>query len=282
MPVQNLIDRIEQISESLTPSERMIGDWIVTDADRAAHETIYGMAREIGVAKSTVSKFVRKLGYLGFREFHSDLLRTDFDPRLSVVPDIKPDDPTNLILEKTISSAAHTVALVQETIDPARFNQALAIIHGSVRVGLFGFGLSSTVASMAAKQFSIASVNTLHDPDLHHQLSYAASLTEDDCALVVSHSGTSTDLMRIITILKEGDCPIIALTSNPDSALSKFADCLLLLPQNRMRSTPWTNMAGTVAQLTVVDALYQALLYMSGEEEIGNSRVIATAHRLHD
>ena len=273
--------RLDQLLESLTETERNIGTWIQQHVGDASHMTIYEIADKVDVAVSSVSKFIKKLGYRGFREFRSDLLRTDFDQRVSVIPAITPTDPRPAILEKTLLTSIQTLTDAQSTIDDAHFSYAVNAIDQADTVAFFGFGRSSIMASMGSMQFQIAGVPTKFHAELHAMFVTAAELTPDDVAVVLSHSGTAMDLDRLLDVIEGTGCTVVAITSNPNSRLAKLASCILLMPTAQADSTPWTNMTQAISQMAVLDALYQAVLFVHGTDRLEGTPRHIVSRKLH-
>lgn len=90
-------------------------------------------------------------------------------------------------------------------------------------------------------------------------------ITEFDVVLMISNSGGSPELSDLIAYTRRFRIPLIAMTSNGESALAKHADILLLLPKspeacpNGLAPTTSTTMT-----LALGDALSVALLERMG------------------
>jgi arabinose-5-phosphate isomerase len=90
-------------------------------------------------------------------------------------------------------------------------------------------------------------------------------ITESDVVLLISNSGGSPELSDLMAYTKRFGIPLIAITSNPESALARHADIVLLLPKapeacpNGLAPTTSTTMT-----LALGDALSVALLERRG------------------
>ncbi len=89
--------------------------------------------------------------------------------------------------------------------------------------------------------------------------------SEGDVALVLSNSGQSDEVLRLVTMLKRFAVRIVAFTSNPDSELARNADLRLLYRVPReacpLKLAPT---ASTTAALALGDALAMVLLEARG------------------
>jgi arabinose-5-phosphate isomerase len=93
-------------------------------------------------------------------------------------------------------------------------------------------------------------------------------LTRDDLVVAVSNSGATDEILRLVEFLKRQGIPLIALTSDPGSALAQAADLHLDLGVRReacpLNLAPT---ASTTASLALGDALAMELAVRKGFSE---------------
>ena len=87
----------------------------------------------------------------------------------------------------------------------------------------------------------------------------------EDTVIAVSNSGETQELLSIIPIIKSFGIPVIAITSNPNSSLSRISDVTINLHVEReacpLNLAPTTS---TTLTLAVGDALAGALMKLKG------------------
>ncbi len=144
----------------------------------------------------------------------------------------------------------------------AALNETVAAGRKIIAVGL---GKSGHIAEKLVGTFnSIGAPACFLDPvnALHGDLGLCA---EGDCALLLSNSGTTGELMHLVPLLKRFGLRTIALTSHADSALSRACDLSLTycVPAEAcpLRLAPT---ASTTAALATGDALAMVLLEKRG------------------
>ncbi|HET6390335.1 KpsF/GutQ family sugar-phosphate isomerase [Hyphomicrobium sp.] len=133
------------------------------------------------------------------------------------------------------------------------------------RVIVTGMGKSGHVAQKIAATF--ASTGTpaffVHPGEASH--GDLGMITQSDLILALSWSGETVELKPIITYSRRFAVPLIALTSQANSALGEQADVLLLLPRVKEACphglAPTTS---TTIQLAIGDSLAIALLDARG------------------
>ncbi|WP_417579199.1 KpsF/GutQ family sugar-phosphate isomerase [Nitrincola sp.] len=131
------------------------------------------------------------------------------------------------------------------------------IVTGMGKSGHIGNKIAATLASTGTPAFFVHPGEASHG-DL-------GMFTGKDVVLALSNSGETTEVVTILPLIKRMGAPLISMTSNPDSTLSRFADVNLHLPVER-EACPH-NLAptsSTTAQLVMGDALAIALLEARG------------------
>jgi arabinose-5-phosphate isomerase len=144
--------------------------------------------------------------------------------------------------------------------------QAIEAAQGAGRKLIFsGVGKSAHIAQKLAGTFNSTSVTSCFldaTQALHGDLGLCAA---GDLAVLLSNSGQSAEMLRLLAMLKRFELTLVALTSNPDSELAKGADLRLLYRVPReacpLRLAPT---ASTTAALALGDALAMVLLERRG------------------
>lgn len=128
-----------------------------------------------------------------------------------------------------------------------------------------GVGKSAHIAQKLAGTFNSTGVTSCFldaTQALHGDLGLCA---RGDLAVLLSNSGQSVEMLRLLAMLKRFELTIVALTSNPDSEIARKADLRLLYRVPReacpLRLAPT---ASTTAALATGDALAMVLLERRG------------------
>lgn len=128
-----------------------------------------------------------------------------------------------------------------------------AIVTGVGKSGHVGAKIAATLASTGTPAFFVHSAEANHG-DL-------GMIARDDAIIALSWSGESAELKNIVAYSRRFSIPLIAITSGENSALSREADVVLLLPRVAEACphglAPTTS---TLLQLVIGDALAIALL----------------------
>lgn len=131
------------------------------------------------------------------------------------------------------------------------------VISGLGKSGHIGYKIASTLASTGSHAAFMHPVEAMHG-DL-------GILQKKDILLTLSYSGETEELINILPSARRLDIPIVAITGNSKSKLSKWADIVISIPIGK-EACPF-NLApttSTTAQLVVGDALAMVLLQLRG------------------
>lgn len=178
-------------------------------------------------------------------------------------PGPEPDDrQTSLDTAKaSLQMQARAIAELAGRLDE-NFQAALElIVNCTGRVILCGIGKSGHVARKVAATFSCSGTKSffLHAGEAAH--GDLGAVAPADVALLVSNSGETREVVRLIPFLRETGVPIIALVGNRESTIARNSDCLLDVAVEReacpLDLTPTTS---TLAALAMGDALAMAVM----------------------
>ncbi|MBO7173972.1 MAG: KpsF/GutQ family sugar-phosphate isomerase [Burkholderiaceae bacterium] len=131
------------------------------------------------------------------------------------------------------------------------------VVSGVGKSGHIGCKLAATLASTGTPAFFVHAAEAAHG-DL-------GMITKDDVVIGISNSGTTSELLTIVPVLKREGTPLIAMTSAPESALAKYADVHLDIGVKTeacpLNLAPTTS---TTATLAMGDALAIACMAAKG------------------
>ncbi len=127
------------------------------------------------------------------------------------------------------------------------------VVTGMGKSGHIGNKIAATLASTGSPAFFVHPGEASHG-DL-------GMITSQDVVLAMSNSGETGELVTIVPIIKRLGVPLISMTGNPDSTLSREADVALdISVQKEACPLGLAPTASTTATLAMGDALAVALL----------------------
>ena len=167
-------------------------------------------------------------------------------------------------LEKLLESSGRQF---EKALDMVRSCRGTVIVIGFGKSGAVGAKLAATLRSAGRRACLINPVEAFHGE--------AASFSGDDVALLISSSGESDEIVRIIPWLKKKRVPIIAVTPFDRSSIARAADVTLktLTPADSIDN--YASYSSCVSALALADLIALALLY---EQDVERERTGAAEH----
>ena len=175
------------------------------------------------------------------------------------------DRPASIDLEEArelIRREAQAVASLADHLDDG-FSEAISLIYrctgnvvlsGIGKAGIIAQKISSTLASTGTPSHFLHAAEAVHG-DLGRLRS------DQDIAIVLSHSGASPEIVRLIALFKQLSITMIAVTGNPRSPLAKHSDVLLSLGRiDEICPLGLAPTASTTCMLALGDALAMTVM----------------------
>jgi DNA-binding MurR/RpiR family transcriptional regulator len=84
----------------------------------------------------------------------------------------------------------------------------------------------------------------------------AAMSTKKNCAILISYSGESSEILQIARLLKNNRVPMIAITSIGENSLSKLADVVLRITTREKAYSKIAGFSSSESISLILDILY--------------------------
>ena len=171
-----------------------------------------------------------------------------------------------LALERAGIAALEAALAAPRSPLAGAFDEAVALLLGiGGRVIVTGMGKSGHIGRKVAATFASTGTPSafVHAAEASH--GDLGMIQSNDAVVALSWSGETAELAHVVTYARRFAIPLVALTSNAESALGRAADFVLALPRSEEACpnglAPTTS---TTVQLAMGDALAVALLAARG------------------
>ena len=219
-----LIGALQQTFASLTPSQKLLAERVMSDPEGTAFMTISEMAAAVGVNEATVVRFATSLGlsgYPGLTRLCQQRLREQAQllHRFANLEQLGDGnrDPLELALEFDRANLMRTFA----RIDRSSWAAAVHALATAARVQVMGLRKCHSVA------FLLGYLLRLVRDDVEVPTPAAGTLTDDlrrlrrgDCFVGISIHRYSADTVKAFRWAQRVGATTIALTDNPSSPLA--------------------------------------------------------------
>ena len=256
-----MLDRIRASIPALPPAEQRVAKLLLADPRSFAALPVSELADRSHVSKPTVVRFCRSVGYDGLTDFKLKLAGTVNEGVPFVHRSVDEDDKPGDLIVKVIDNAVAAMLKYRNNAAGHAFDQAISALtaagRAQKRIEFYGVGNSGIVAQDAQHKFFRLGVHAAAISDGHVQVMSATMLGAGDCAVVISNSGRSRDLIDAADIARRKGATVIAITASgsPLAQLALSNGQILLAADHPEDYDRYSPMVSRLLHLLVVDVL---------------------------
>ena len=256
-----MLDRIRASIPALPPAEQRVAKLLLADPRSFATLPVSELAIRSHVSKPTVVRFCRSVGYDGLADFKLKLAGTVNEGVPFVHRSVDEDDKPGDLIVKVIDNAVAAMLKYRNNAAGHAFEQAMAALTAAgqahKRIEFYGVGNSGIVAQDAQHKFFRLGVNAAALSDGHVQVMSATMLGPGDCAVVISNSGRSRDLIAAADIARRKGATVIVITASgsPLAQLALGHHQILLAADHPEDFDRYSPMVSRLLHLMIIDIL---------------------------
>ncbi|KXY48277.1 MULTISPECIES: MurR/RpiR family transcriptional regulator [Bacillus] len=222
---------IEKMKEDIfSSSENEIIVYLFKQRENIKDKTTKQISKETYTHPSTLIRIAKKLGYSGWVELKNSFLREIeyLNSHFSSIDANYPFDD-----QDSIMTVANKMALLNQTtisdtlslLNHDDLQRATNMLDEAAHIKVFSMYHNLLIChDFKSKMNRIGKHVSLCTVDPHFE---AVNSNTETCAIVISYSGESEDIVGLLPFLKRKKVPVIALTSIGENTLTKYADCIL-------------------------------------------------------
>lgn len=215
------MDFFEQINKhlpELNGNERKLFDYVVHNIHQAAEQSIREMARANYVSTTTIVRFVKKLGFDGYREFSNSI-------KLAVHSMDKTDIPSVIWKKEYSEEYLKNILESVRVISAAMMDRFRAALKANGAIYFYGDGLDREAAHYAYRLFTSMGYITYFPTDEYEVNSMLTHLKDGDILFLFSLSGESEGAIKIVEQARLRCAPVVAsITWSGNNALQNLSD----------------------------------------------------------
>jgi DNA-binding MurR/RpiR family transcriptional regulator len=259
----NIIDTIGSLYDSLTPSSKRIADYVVANPAKVSKHSIAELSQIVSAGDATIIRFCRTLGFKGYQDFKMELAievsnlkgreKDIFDT------DVTAEDNAEVIGQKLKSTIESVLAETMNLLNFKSLESIAEIFQQANAIYFFGVGSSGLTAESAKHKFMRIGLNVDAFTNNHFMYIKSSLVQPGDVAVGISHSGCSAETTKALRLAQEHGASTLAITHNPRSDITKFAD-YVLVNGNRQGQLQGDSIGTKISQLFVLDLIYALLV----------------------
>lgn len=222
---------IEKMKEDIfSPSESEIIVYLFKQRENIKDKTTKQISKETYTHPSTLIRIAKKLGYSGWVELKNSFLGEIeyLNSHFSSIDANYPFDDRDSIMTVANKMALLNQTTISDTLSLLNHDdlqKATNMLDEAAHIKVFSMYHNLLIChDFKSKMNRIGKHVSLCTVDPHFE---AVNSNTETCAIVISYSGESEDIVGLLPFLKRKKVPVIALTSIGENTLTKYADCIL-------------------------------------------------------
>lgn len=268
------------VKTHFSASEKIIIDYISSLGLKVEKLSANQIAKETYTSAPLIVRVAKKLGYNGWNDFKEAYVKelkylleeTDVD---ASIPFIISDDMMTItnniaILEK------ETIEDTKKLIDHDQLSKVFSILRQCDVIDIYGI-LDNL---FLAKHFQ-SQMNYIHKKvnicDLIGSEKTMAHLADNShCAIIVSYSGQTQNLLDVAQIYHDKQIPIIAITCIGENSLNHLSNASLYLSSKEMLNIKIGDFASSTSLKYLLDILYAGIFSFHYKENLEQKIILAS------
>ena len=256
-----MLERVLAALPALPPAEQRVAKLVLADPRSFASLPVSELAERSHVSKPTVIRFCRSVGYDGLADFKLKLAGAVNEGVPFVHRSVDEDDKAGDIMVKVIDNSVSALLKYRNDAAGHAFERAIAALAAACgqgrRIEFYGVGNSGIVAEDAQHKFFRLGVAAHAVSDGHVQVMSATMLQPGDCAVIISNSGRSRDLLDAAEIARRKGATTIVITASgsPLAHASSSPQHVLLAADHPEDYDRYSPMVSRLLHLVIIDIL---------------------------
>lgn len=202
---------VEEI-QSLNELELAVYEYVMQHKSTVSYMRIRELASEAHVSTSTVLRFCKKMGCDGYTEFKLRLKEYGGQKEVAKLP----EDMAEI---RAFFDRMETKKFQK------KLEEAASMIARADRVVFVGIGNSGNIGQYGARYFTNLGKFSLYISDPFYPINMIDAMSTT--AIVLSVSGESEQLVKIVNGLKQAKCHVIGITNTEQCTVARLSDISL-------------------------------------------------------
>lgn len=226
-----------------------VGEFVLHEQSNLHKYTINQIAEYSYTSKATVVRFAKTLGFDGWKEFMKAFIsEMKYLEQHKADADVNyPFDAKSSVNEIIDSIKKVQIESIQDSADLLDVEMLEKAVHYLIKAKhIIIFGLSPNIFIGELFRRKMITIKKQVDiAKLGEMGIISNTLTEDDCAIMISYSGNNehAEPMCYIPTLLENKVSVIGITSGGDNYMRKELDCVLTMSSKERLYTKISNFA---------------------------------------
>lgn len=219
---QSVIPLIESNIDNFTNVEKTIAYFFISNKDQMDFSA-KGVANQLFVSEASLSRFAKKIGFPGYREFIFQYQKT-FTAGEEIIEDY---------IMEALNTYEELLNKSYNLIDSQQIKRITQLFSYKKRIYLYGMGSSGLVAQEFKMRFMRLGLDVEAITDTHLMAVNSVRLNSDCMVVGITISGATKEVLSAMEKAKEKLATTILITSKINSSFQTLFDEVVLVSVKR-------------------------------------------------
>lgn len=266
--------RIQSVYPTLKKAEKKAADFLLSDPETLVLSSVVKAAELAGCSEATFTRLAKKLGYSGFPELKSVLLKKADEQIQTMYGNFSRDDSLIDIATKVFQTSIQNINDTLSLLDTVNYKQAFYIMLNAKKCVFIGAGDAYSVAHSAYLKFYRMGMHVSCHEDYDLQLIDVSKLQKNDVLFIISYSGRTKSILSLMKSAKDMGARIITISNYPLSPIGKLSDAVLQTAAFTSASNSSAEIiTKRISELCIIESLYINMLIHLSQDELYRMRL---------
>lgn len=271
--------------DGYTASEQEIIRVIFQDPDFLKTATAQELAKAAYTSASTVVRLCQKLGCKTYHEFQVRFAAEQERWQMGKIfadanLPFNRDDTPEMILRRLTDLQSVALRETHSLVDMKRYRHAVEMLAAADSIDIYGISINLHLAYDFAYKMARIQRNVQITLDSQQSLLTAVTPYPNHCAIVISYSGETAEMVQYAELLRKSKTPFVSITSTGDNSVARRADERLYIATMEKRFSKLGAFASYISIATVMNYLYAGIFSLDYDKNY--QLLLSTALRFAD
>lgn len=265
--------RIKGMHGFFKAAEERLADYVLQNYETVVNLTIEDLAKCSDTSYATVTRFCKKLGYDGYKDFKSSLIQDALTRQNSETL----QDDLSISLAQPLESICDStyrffIRGLEESLSILDYNlieQAVTAMMRANTICFVGTGTSGICARYACSRFFRIGLPCVWEGDSTLYRMRVATLRKGDVLFAISASGRSNDIVKCAQLAQKNGALVVSLSDFAISPLTKASSINLFTTPRIASLYQNLDMPLVINQIALIDTLYACCCSKNPEHASG-------------
>ena len=267
-----LKEQLEKERE-LSPLQQSVAQKILELEEEIEDMTIRELADLSYTSTTAVIRLCNKLGYEKYSEFKKAYLK-EIRYLKNHFQDVDANLPfsSNDSLTQVCGSIAHlyeqTAKDTYSLVDYTQLIHATKLLEKAHNIYVICIGVGNDLAKVFADKMMLIGKKVFVTDNFNEQFYQIHENKQGDCFIIITYTGTTTNIRKYYPYLVSGEASTILITSVSETYLSSQSDVVLRMTTREKLYGNISSFSSTVSTMLILDMLYASLFQKNYDENL--------------